>query len=72
MIKRRVLLSWLGQHDLDAESKGTQGPIASILLDSDAPFDEVRLLVNNWLEQVPRYETWLYGQLARRNRQASI
>ena len=47
MIKRRVLLSWLGQHDLDAESKGTQGPIASILLDSDAPFDEVRLLVNN-------------------------
>ena len=72
MIKRRVLLSWLGLHDLDAESKGEQGPIASILLNSDAPFDEVRLLVNNWFEQVPRYETWLYGQLARRNRQASI
>lgn len=51
MIKKRVLLTWLGRHDLDAEGKGGFGAITSILLNSDAPFDEVRILVSNWGEK---------------------
>ena len=72
MFKKRVLLSWLGRHDLDAEGKGDFGAIASILLNSDAPFDEVRILVSNWRGETPRYQRWLEPLLRARHRPAEI
>ncbi|WP_319781775.1 sigma-54 interaction domain-containing protein [Oceanisphaera sp. IT1-181] len=72
MIKKRVLLTWLGRHDLDAEAKGGFGAIASILLNSDAPFDEVRILVSNWGGEAPRYQKWLESELSARRRPAEI
>ncbi len=72
MIKKRILLSWLGKHDLDAESKGQRGPIASILLDSDAPFEEVRILANDWFDDLPKYEAWLSQLLRQHSRAAKL
>lgn len=72
MIKRQILLTWLGRNDLDAAQKGQRGPIASILLDSEWPFDEVRILANDWFDQIAQYEAWLKKQLATRNRAAAI
>lgn len=72
MIKKRILLTWLGRHDLDAVDKGARGPIASILLDSDAPFDEVRILVSNWFDETEGYQQWLSNQLNESNRKARV
>lgn len=72
MIKKRVLLTWLGRHDLDAIHNEQRGPIASILLDSDAPFVEVRILANHWFDETDSYQQWLAEQLKKRNRKASI
>ncbi|WP_417228316.1 sigma-54 interaction domain-containing protein [Amphritea sp.] len=72
MIKKRILLSWLGRHDLDAVGNELRGPIASILLDSDAPFDEVRILANNWKDEIEGYQQWLTAQVSKQNRKASI
>ncbi len=72
MIKKRILLSWLGKHDLDAEAKGQRGPVASILLDSDAPFEEVRILANDWFGDLPRYEVWLSQLLRKKNRNTKL
>lgn len=72
MLKKRTLLSWLGRHDLDAESKGELGPIGSILLESDSPFDQVRILANSWFDETDRYELWLSQQLRERNRKTVL
>jgi len=72
VIKKRVLLTWLGRHDLDAIDNEKRGPIASILLDSEAPFDEVRILANSWFDETEGYQQWLTEQLAKRNRKACI
>ncbi|PSL13099.1 sigma-54 interacting transcriptional regulator [Marinobacterium halophilum] len=67
MFKKRILLTWLGRHDLDAEASGQSGPIASILLAADAPFDEVHILANAWFDELDRYQRWLAGQSRTRN-----
>lgn len=67
MLKKRILLTWLGRHDLDAEANGQSGPIASILLTADAPFDEVHILANGWFDELDRYQQWLLAQSRTRN-----
>jgi transcriptional regulator with PAS, ATPase and Fis domain len=69
---KRILISWLGNQDLAAEKKGGLGPIGSILIESEWPFDELRLLANNWFEEIPRYEQWLSEQLKSQNRAIRI
>ncbi len=72
MFRKRILLTWLGRHDLDAEVAGQHGPIGSILLNSDAPFDEVRLLANDWFDETDKYKRWLGKLLSQRNREAVV
>lgn len=72
MIKRRLLLTWLGKHDLDAVGDGTYGPIGSILAKSDAPYDEVKILTNNWFDRLEDYQSWLSKTLAGIRRQVAI
>lgn len=72
VLKRRILLTWLGRHDLDADTNNHPGPIGSILLESDAPFDEVRILANDWFSEISRYEKWLTRLLTPRKRVAQI
>lgn len=72
MFKKQVLLTWLGRHDLDARSHEQLGPIASIALEADWPFDEIRILVNDWFGEVSGYEHWLKGALATQNRRSQI
>ncbi|MCP8687158.1 sigma-54 interaction domain-containing protein [Marinobacterium sedimentorum] len=55
-----------------AEEKDELGPIGSILLQSEWPFDELRLLANNWFDQIPRYEAWLNKRLSEQNRTMRI
>lgn len=72
MFKKQVLLTWLGRHDLDAGSHEQLGPIASVALEADWPFDEIRILVNDWFDEISDYECWLKGVLAIQNRQPQI
>lgn len=72
MLKKRILISWLGLHDLDAEAAGRKGPIASILLNSGWPFNEAKILVNAWFDRLETYEAWLKSELAKQNRQMLI
>ncbi len=67
MLKKRILLTWLGRHDLDAGANGQTGPIASILLAADAPFDEIHILANGWFDELDRYQQWLVAQSRTRN-----
>ncbi|ANG63060.1 hypothetical protein A8C75_11640 [Marinobacterium aestuarii] len=71
-MKKQILLTWLGKHDLDAEAKNQLGPVASILLGTGWPFDEARILVNDWFDEVPRYEAWLKRVLKKEGRSACV
>ncbi|WP_345845110.1 sigma-54 interaction domain-containing protein [Shewanella algae] len=71
-MKRRLLLTWLGKHDLDAEAEGTLGPIGSILVESDAPYDEVKILTNNWFDRISDYQIWLSKTLRSNRRSTKI
>ncbi|MCD1630463.1 sigma-54 interaction domain-containing protein [Marinobacter shengliensis] len=64
MPKTRILLTWLGQQDVLAEEKGVEGPVAAILASAEWPFDEVRILANNWLDRLEQYEGWLSKRMA--------
>jgi DNA-binding NtrC family response regulator len=72
LFKKQVLLTWLGRHDLDAGSHDQLGPIASIALEADWPFDEIRILVNDWFDEISGYERWLKEALATQKRRAQI
>ncbi len=72
MIKRRLLLTWLGKHDLDSEAEGALGPIGSILVESDAPYDEVIILTNNWFDRISDYRVWLSKTLRNKRRSTKI
>lgn len=72
MFKKQVLLTWLGRHDLDQKSEAQPGPIASVALNSDWPFDEIRILVNGWFDEIGAYEHWLKAVLSKQNRHPLI
>ncbi len=72
MFKKQVLLTWLGRHDLDGKSEAQPGPIASVALNSDWPFDEIRILVNGWFDEIGAYEHWLKAVLSKQNRHPLI
>lgn len=72
LVKKQVLLTWLGRHDLDADGQGQLGPVASIAVGIDWPFDEIRILVNDWFDELPGYEDWLRKKLTTQNRKATI
>ena len=59
----RVLLAWIGRHDLNAEQQGAKGPILQSLLDADAAYDQVVLLGSNWFDELDNYCLWLEQQL---------
>ncbi|MGB0466904.1 MAG: sigma 54-interacting transcriptional regulator [Pontibacterium sp.] len=71
-MKKQVLLTWLGKHDVTAEANGERGAIASILMDTAFPFDEVHILVQNWENELPRYEPWLKKVLQTQSRNTTI
>lgn len=71
-MEKQILLTWLGKHDLDAESQDQRGAIASILMDSPLPFDEVHILVQNWHDQIKQYQHWLKSVLKTQNRSTRI
>ncbi|GLS16991.1 hypothetical protein GCM10007874_00060 [Labrys miyagiensis] len=52
-----ILFAWIGRTDLDAETKGWDGPILNALL--KRRFDEVRLLADWPQKEVSRYLAWL-------------
>jgi DNA-binding NtrC family response regulator len=72
VFKKQVLLTWLGRHDLDGKSDAKPGPIASVALNSDWPFDEIRILVSGWFDEVSAYEHWLKAVLSKQNRHPII
>lgn len=72
MFKKQILLTWLGRHDLDAGGQGLLGAVASIALGVDWPFDEIRILVNDWSDELSGYEDWLREKLASQKRKATI
>lgn len=57
----KVLVSWIGQHDLDARSKGEDGPLLATL--KAFSFTEARLLYNYSDEKVIPYLEWLRQSL---------
>ncbi|WP_370278075.1 sigma 54-interacting transcriptional regulator [Pontibacterium sp.] len=71
-MKRTLLLTWLGKHDLDAERNQELGAIGSILMETPLPFDEVHILVQNWKEQAHQYEPWLKQTLRKQSRNTRI
>lgn len=60
-MQRNVVISWIGQHDLDARAKETDGPILATL--KAFPFKSARFLYNYPDEKVNEYITWLKGQV---------
>ncbi len=57
---KKILISWIGGHDLDAAERDTAneiGPIASLL--ESRSFDELVLLCNYPEEKLSRYRAWL-------------
>jgi transcriptional regulator with PAS, ATPase and Fis domain len=72
VFKKQVLLTWLGRHDLDGRSEAKPGPIASVALNSDWPFDEIRILVSGWFDEAGAYENWLKAVLSKQNRHPII
>ena len=52
-MNQKVLFSWIGQHDLDAESRSEDGPVLSCL--KNYQFDQVKLLYNYSTEKVKPY-----------------
>lgn len=54
---KKLLLTWVGGNDLEAESKNLQGPILRTLLTND--YDEVHLLYNYNDLLVEKYVLWL-------------
>ena len=69
---KQLLVSWVGMHDLKANSRDELGAIASIALESPIPFDEIHLLVSDWKSEIDGYKDWLEGLLIKQNRTASI
>lgn len=57
----KILLSWIGQHDLDARDKGEEGPILATL--KSFSFKSARFLYNYTDEQVNEYISWLKEQV---------
>lgn len=64
MIGSKVFISWLGRDDLDAEDQKEYGPLALTLFEAYDPFYEVCILAYDWLDEVPRYLSWLKSLLA--------
>jgi transcriptional regulator with PAS, ATPase and Fis domain len=56
-----TLISWIGQHDLDARAKGTDGPILATL--KAFPFKSARFLYNYADAEVNGYIDWLRSQV---------
>lgn len=59
----RILLSWIGQHDLDAaagKGGGGLGPLAAAM--TERPFQEAHLLSNYAEDKVQHYLAWLKRQ----------
>lgn len=69
MVKRRILLSWVGQNDLDGFDRHTrtkdvplgEGGAIRTLVDLE-PFDEIHLLGSYAREKVLNYRRWLPGK----------
>lgn len=55
--KKRILISWIGRHDLDAIEVNSTGPIAATL--ESESFNRVELLYNYSKEEVAPYIDWL-------------
>jgi transcriptional regulator with PAS, ATPase and Fis domain len=63
---KMTLISWIGQHDLDAVTGVTPGPVFAAIEDAtakDAPFNRVHLLYNYPSDKVGPYLQWLLPKL---------
>lgn len=69
---RRLVVSWVGQHDVSAQERGELGAIGEIALGAVLPYDELHLMVSNWEDLIPDYEKWLKGKLTEASRKARI
>lgn len=63
---RKILISWMGKHDLTASQSGQLGPVLAAINDSclrGCPFIRVHLLCNYPEQQTKSYIEWLYSKL---------
>ncbi|WP_067521881.1 sigma-54 interaction domain-containing protein [Endozoicomonas ascidiicola] len=65
---KKILISWIGKHDLTASQSGDLGPVLAAIIDSmekGNPYNRVHLLCNYSQEQSTQYMEWLLSMVGK-------
>lgn len=65
---KRLLISWIGQHDLNAKDSGQLGPVLAAIEDAkdkNSPYDEIYLLCNYPGKMGQEYLQWVFPSLGK-------
>ncbi len=59
---KKILISWIGKHDINAAESGQLGPVLAAIIDAEnknTPYDAIHLLCNYPSEALHSYVVWL-------------